>query len=76
MTTRPHLQESRPEIQGSTERKRGTPFEDDPPFPKWLLSRNGVTIEQGYARLDQGYEWDILDRFPVIHSWITLVPPC
>ena len=29
MTTRPHLKESRPEIQGSTERMWGTPVEDD-----------------------------------------------
>ena len=29
VTTRPHLKESRPEIQGSAERKWGTPVEDD-----------------------------------------------
>ena len=32
--TGPHLRESRPEIQGSTERKRGTPVEDDLLAPK------------------------------------------
>ena len=34
VTTRPHLTESRLEIQGSTERKRGTPVEDDPLAPR------------------------------------------
>ena len=34
VTTRPHLKESRPEIQGSMERKWGTPVEDDLLAPK------------------------------------------
>ena len=34
VTTRPHLKESRPEIQGSTERRWGTPIEDDLLAPK------------------------------------------
>ena len=34
VTTRPHLKESRPEIQGSMERKRGTPVKDDLLAPK------------------------------------------
>ena len=34
VTTRPHLKESRPEIQGSMERKWDTPVEDDLHAPK------------------------------------------
>ena len=34
VTTRPHLKESRPEIQGSMERRWGTPVEDDLLAPK------------------------------------------
>ena len=45
VTTHPHWEKSRPEIQGPSGRKWGTQVKDDPPFPKWLLSRNGVTIE-------------------------------
>ena len=45
VTTHPHLKESRPEIRVPPERGWGTQVEDDPPFPKWLHSRNDVTIE-------------------------------
>ena len=34
VTTRPHSEESRPEIQGLAERKRGTQVEDDLHAPK------------------------------------------
>ena len=45
VTTHPHSKESRPEIQVPPEKGWGTQVEDDPPFPKYRRSQNGVTIE-------------------------------
>ena len=55
----------------------GTWVEDDPPFPKWLPFRNGVTIEpwetwyydvEWYAQLDQGYERGTLDTWDYLED--------